>query len=269
MKNANGFGFSGSRLLGTSFMACALLMLIHPVSAAEDKPAIDPHADELLKRMGDYLAQAKFFSVEVEVWQDVEISSGQRVQAGRAIKVQVHRPNQLHMEVHSTRHNRELFFDGRALTLFNGAQKFYGTAQISGSLDQAMDAASERFGTTIPLEDFIRSDPYKDLLQKSTSGVDIGPVIVMGVSCERLAFTEDTIDWQVWIEDGPKPIPRKFVITYKDEVDSPQYTAIFSKWDFTTPLPDFVFKFEPPDGSSRIKVKEMRAENQAHHGKEK
>jgi len=30
----------------------------------------------------------------------------------------------------------------------------------------------------------------------------------------------------VWIENGARPLPRKFVITYKDEADSPQYTAI-------------------------------------------
>ena len=64
-------------------------------------------------------------------------------------------------------------------------------------------------------------------------------------------------------------MPRKFVITYKDEPDSPQYTAIFSNWDFTTKLPDFVFKFEPPPGASKIKVKEMKAQSQTHKTEEK
>ena len=132
-----------------------------------------------------------------------------------------------------------------------------------------MDVASERFGIAMPLEDFVRSDPYKDLLQKATSGADIGPVNVMGVPCEHLAFTQTNIDWQVWIENGARPVPRKFVITYKDEPDSPQYTAIFSNWDFTTKLPDFLFKFEPPAGASKIRVKEMKAENQSPKTEEK
>jgi hypothetical protein len=232
--------------------------------AAQDKSGIDARADELLKRMGDYLGEAKFFSVKAEVWQDVELSSGQRVQAGRTIELQVRRPNRLRAEVRSTRRNRELVYDGSAITLLNRVQNFYGTIHTSGSLDEAMDVASDRFGIAMPLEDFLRSDPHKDLLEKTTSGTDIGPVTVMGVSCEHLAFTQDNIDWQVWIENGARPVPRKFVITYKDETDSPQYTAIFSHWDFTTKLPDFVFKFEPPVGASKIKVKEMKAENQAH-----
>jgi hypothetical protein len=234
------------------------------VLAADDKSAIDARADELLKRMGDYLGQAKFFSVSAEVWQDIQLSSGQRIQAGRTVELQVRRPDRLRAEVHSTRHNRELLYDGSAITLLNRVQNFYGTAHASGSLDEAMDVASEKFGIAMPLEDFLRSDPHKDLVKKATSGTDIGPVTVMGVPCEHLAFMQDNIDWQVWIESGARPVPRKFVITYKDEPDSPQYTAIFSNWDFTTKLPDFLFKFEPPAGASKIKVKEMKTVNQAH-----
>jgi len=256
--------------LRPAFAAAALTgLLALSVSAADKKPVLDPRADELLKRMGDYLGHAKFFSVNAEVWQDIQLSSGQRIQAGRTINLQVRRPNRLRAEVHSTRRNRELVHDGSAITLLNRAQNLYGTARASGSLDEAMDIASERFGIPMPLEDFIRSDPHKDLLRKATSGADIGPVTVLGVPCEHLAFTQDNIDWQVWIENGARPVPRKFVITYKDEPDSPQYTAIFSNWDFATELPDFVFQFEPPAGASKIKVKEMKAENQAHKTEEK
>jgi len=255
-------------LLGLAASVLSGLMAVS-LSAAENKVAIDPHADELLKRMGDYLGQAQFFSLSAEVWQDVQLGSGQRVQAGRVIELKVRRPNRLCAEVHSTRRNRQLLYDGSAITLFNRAQNFYGTVHTSGSLDQAIDVASERFGIAMPLEDFIRSDPHKDLLEKATSGADIGPVSVMGVPCEHLAFTQDNIDWQIWIENGATPVPRKFVITYKDEPDSPQYTAIFSNWDFTTKLPDFVFKFDPPAGASKIKVKEMKAANQSHKAEEK
>ncbi len=257
--------------LRTAFAAAALVVGLMALSAFAEgqKIAIDPRADELLKRMGDYLGHAEFFSVNAEVWQDMQVSSGQRIQAGRTIELQVHRPNKLRAEVHSPRRNRELVYDGRAITLLNRIQNLYGTIRASGSLDEAMDAASERFGIAMPLEDFIRSDPHKDLTQKTTSGADIGPVTVMGVPCENLAFTQDNIDWQLWIENGARPVPRKFVITYKDEPDSPQYTAIFSNWDFTTQLPDFLFKFEPPAGASKIKVKDMKAENQPHTTEEK
>jgi hypothetical protein len=270
MRNRNHLLAPDRTWLGLALAACALLGLMAlSVSAADDKPAVDPLADELLKRMGDYLGQAQAFSVSAEVWQDAQLTSGQRIQAGRTLELQVRRPDRLCAHVHSPHRDRELIYDGTGITLLDRTQNLYGTFPASGPLNEVMDLACDRFGVTMPLEDFIRSDPHKDLLQKATSGADIGPVTVMGVPCEHLAFTQDNIDWQVWIENGPRPLPRKFVITYKDEPDSPQYTAIFSNWDFASKLPDSVFKFEPPAGASKIKVKEMKAENLSHKTEKK
>jgi len=264
MNERTRFPSPARRRVGLALAAGVLSGFLGLSAAAGDaKPAVDPRADEMLKRMGECLGQAKFFSVSAEIWQDIQLSSGQRIQAGRSIVMQVRRPNRFHAEVHSPHRDRELFYDGKAITLFNRIQNLYGTVRTSGPLDEAMDLACERFGITMPLEDFLRSHPHKDFLQNVTSGADIGTVNVLGVPCEHLAFTQTNIEWQVWIQNGPKAVPRKFVITYKDEPDCPQFTAIFSDWDFTTTLPDFVFQFEPPASASKIKVKEMRAANQS------
>jgi hypothetical protein len=233
-------------------------------ATADAKPVIDPQADELLRRMGDYLAQAQFFSVNAEIWQDVQLASGQRVQAGRTVDLQVRRPNRLHAEVRSTRRNRGLFYDGKSITLVNRVQNFYGSIPAPGTLDEALDVACDRFGITMPLEDLIVSDPYQSAIHKIVSGTDIGPVTVLGVPCEHLAFSLGMVDWQIWLEAGAKPVPRKIVITYKDEDGTPQYTAIFSNWDFETKLPDFLFNFEPSSGAVKIDVAEIKAQNQAH-----
>ena len=55
-------------------------------------------------------------------------------------------------------------------------------------------------------------------------------MILLGKRCHHLAFAQEHVDWQVWIEDGAQPLVRKFVITYKDEPGAPQYTAIFFDW---------------------------------------
>jgi hypothetical protein len=242
----------------------AVSALAAEVKPPETKPAIDPRADEYIKRMGDYLAQAPFFSVNAEIWQDVRLGSGQRIQAGRSVDLQVRRPDRFHAEVHSTRRNRGLYYDGKTITLLNRVQNFYGSIPAPPSLDEALDLASERFGITMPLEDLMVSDPYHNAIRKVVSGTDLGPVTVLGVACEHLAFSQGQIDWQIWIEQGAKPVPQKLVITYKDEEGSPQYTAILSHWDFETKLPDFLFTFEPPAGAAKIDVAEIKSANQTH-----
>jgi hypothetical protein len=236
-----------------------VVMVFAPGAWAKDKPAIEPKADQLLKRMSDYLAQAQFFTFSAELWQDDNLMSGERVQAGRNLDVQIRRPNRWHSEVRSTRHNRGIYYNGKTLTLFNRVQNLYGQEKVPGTIDEALDFATDRLGMVLPLEDLLVSNPYKDLTDNVVSGKYIGPVTVLGAPCEHLAFSETNIDWQIWIESGPRPVPRKLVITYKDEDNSPEFTAIITDWDFQTKLPDFVFEFEPPPSASKIPIQEVKA----------
>ncbi len=259
-------GIDGDSLLrfGPIVWAGALAVLLTLRGSAETStPAIDPKADAVLKRMGAYLAQTPFFSVTAEVWQDSDLASGQRIQSNRTVELQVRRPDRFHAEVHSARRNRGLFYDGSSLTLINRAQNFYGNVSAPGTLDAALDLANERFGIALPLEDLFVSDPYRSAMGKTISGIDLGPVTVQGVPCEHLAFSRGVVDWQIWIELGATPVPRRMVITYRDESGSPEYTATLSGWDFQTKLPDSVFVFEAPAGSTKISVAEIISRSEA------
>jgi hypothetical protein len=67
--------------------------------------------------------------------------------------------------------------------------------------------------------------------------------------CHHVSFQSKVIDWQAWIEDGAVPLVRKAVIDFKTEQGSPRWMVLLNKWDLVTPLPDFVFRFEPPPGA--------------------
>src|SRR5689334_21833517 len=107
MKVQGHFGFTNPCIL-----AAALLSFRALGADAPPSNTVEPRADEMLQRMSDCLTKAKSFSVKAEIWQDVDLSSGQRVQAGRAIDLQVRRPNRLRADVHSTRRSRQLVYDG-------------------------------------------------------------------------------------------------------------------------------------------------------------
>ncbi|MDB6063895.1 MAG: hypothetical protein JWR26_103 [Pedosphaera sp.] len=228
------------------------------VSAATNPPAIDARADELLRRAGDYLAEAPFFSVNAEVWQDAVLDSGLRVQGARTVSLEVRRPNKFHAEVHSSHRNREMWYDSKSIAILDRNRNLYGVTAAPGSLDAMLDFVTEKLGIAMPLDDLVESNPYAKAIQNVSSGTYLGPTTVLGVACEHLAFTQTNIDWQIWIQDGPKPVPVKIVITYKDEDGSPQYTALLSKWDFETKLPDFVFNFEVPPQAQKIDIMELK-----------
>jgi len=76
------------------------------------------------------------------------------------------------------------------------------------------------------------------------------------VLCHHLAFTQDNLDWQVWIEDGPQPLIRKFVITQKNEPGAPEFTALIMHWNVSDRVDDSDFAFSPPKGAAKVEMQE-------------
>jgi hypothetical protein len=66
------------------------------------------------------------------------------------------------------------------------------------------------------------------------------------VPCNHLAFVDKNVDWQIWIEDGQRKVPRKIVLTYKKIPGSPQFIAILKDWIFDQPFSHFLFKPDIP-----------------------
>ena len=104
----------------------------------------------------------------------------------------------------------------------------------------------------MPAADIVYQDPYAGVIGSVDYGYVVGRASVDGVDCHHLAFAQETIDWQVWIQAGPKPLLRKLVITYKTEEGWPQYAARFSEWDLAPRISKHYFEFEPPAGADRV-----------------
>jgi len=72
-----------------------------------------------------------------------------------------------------------------------------------------------------------------------------GKGVIDGVECDHLAFRNVETDWQIWIESGAKPIPRKYVITSKGIGEAPQYTLRIKEWKTDVAADAFAFKADP------------------------
>ena len=245
-------------LTGALASAIAVILFAPNLTAG---PAIDPDADRILRACSKYLAQAKGFCVKVEVWKDVVLPDGQKIQTTRTLDVQEQRPDQLHIEVRSPRDTRGFWYQNKTLTMLDRAMNHYGVMEVPETIDKTLDAVEDRFGIEIPLADVLVADPYRSLIDNVETAEDLGKVTTLGVVCNHLAFTGANADCQIWITDGPKPLPRKIVINFKTFAGSPQVTQIFSDWDLVSPISDSVFTFTPPDGATRIVVNPKKPED--------
>jgi hypothetical protein len=210
-------------------------------SEAEDTPVVGPRTDKLLRAMGEYLKTAKQFSFHAEITFDDMLPSGQKIQYSASNDIAVHRPDRVYAESQRDQGNMRFWYDGKNITLQNDGIGVYAKAPVPAVIDAAMDHLMEKYGFSPPLVDFIYQDPYNTLIENVEFGFYVGLHNVAGIRCHHLAFVQKNIDWQIWIEDGKQMVPRKLTITYKNEPESPQFTAVLSEWDLDARLPEALF----------------------------
>ncbi len=223
--------------------------LSNAVAGASD---IEAQADRILRQMSEYLRTAGEFTFHADIAYDSVLTDGEKIQYGSTSDIAVRRPNRLHVETRGDERQRRIFYDGHTMTLYDVAASVYAVTEVPAEIDKAVDFIFEKYGFSVPIADLVYADPYATLTEMVQSGSLIGRHAVDGVPTYHLAFSQENIDWQIWIEDGPRPVPRKLVITYKNESGSPQYIARLSGWDFQPRLSDHYFQFHPPAGASEM-----------------
>ena len=238
----------------TTRILIALALLCVPIAgrAQSAPPAIDPKANEILLQMSKALADAKSFSFDVHNTADEVLASGQVVQFARNQKISVRRPDRVAASVIGDREEMKFAYDGKQVVLYNVAGKTWSAVDAPATIDETMDMLANRYGMSLPLVDFIFSDPYKDLTARVRSGEYLGTGYVLDTKCHHLAFRQDSVDWQLWVEDGPKPLPRKVVITQKDSPIRAQYVAIISNWNLSAEPAEDAFALKPPAEAKKV-----------------
>ena len=215
---------------------------------------VEPRADELVRKMSDLLTSSKAFALEAEEVYDEVPEDLPRIQLTSRRHVALRRPDRLAGTAAGDAINRSVWYDGKTVSVLDDAQNVYVRMDVPPTVDEAMDTALERTGMVIPLADFLYSDVYDRLMGSVERGVYLGIHDVGGIPCHHLAFQQETIDWQLWIDAGPQPLPRKLVIAYKTEDEVPQYEVTIRKWNLAADVPDSLFEFQPPPGAKKVEL---------------
>jgi hypothetical protein len=236
-----------------SVALCSLLVMGSIIAADNPPPTIHPEADRLLRQSSDRLAGAKTVSFHAEVWEDSVVDT-HKVSSTSTVDVRLRRPDRFQMEVHSPTHSRGYWFDGRTLTVLDRTKNLYSTIALPGTIDKAIDVANKQFGINIPLADFLVNDPYASAMAGTKGGANFGQTAILGTPCQHIAFNNNQLDWQLWIANEAQGLPRKLVITYKQEPLQPQVLMLFTDWKLNEDIPDSTFVFTPPKGSAKVET---------------
>ena len=215
---------------------------------------VEPRVQELVRQMSDRLARVTALAIEAEEVYDEVPPDAPRQQLTSVRRVAMQRPDRLVGDASGDALNRSFWYDGQTFSALDREQNVWASGQVPPTVDAALDWVSDQTGTVIPLADFLYADVYDRLMAKVQRGVYLGIHEAAGVPCHHLSFEQATIDWQLWIDAGREPLPRKLVITYKTEDEVPQYSVTIRKWNLDAKVPEALFRFTPPEGARRIEV---------------
>ncbi len=234
-----------------------------PVFAAAPSPAnirttavkaagtLDPEAAAALDRMGAYLRTLKTFEVRSDNTMEEVLGNGQKLQFLNRVRYVVDGPDRLYSEIRSDRSDIRLFYNSKLLTVENRATGFYADAPMTGTIGDLLLKADSQFGIEFPLQDLFRWGSKTASSVTPKEGFKVGPARIGEVTTDHYAFRQAGVDFQIWMDQGDKPLPRKLVITTLSDPAQPQYVAYFT-WNTTPAIDAKRFAFVPGKNSTRI-----------------
>ncbi len=203
-------------------------------------------AKAILKSMSDYLGSQH--TIELTFDSDIEVITPEleKLQFTNSGEVLLSRPDKLRAHRQGGYADVTLVFDGKTVSILGKNLNGYAQLEAPGSVDQLLEALRAGQGIALPGADLLQSKSYDTLVAGVLEAKHIGRGVIDGVECEHLAFRNFDTDWQLWVEVGDRPMPRKLVITSKTVNNAPQYTLRVKNWKTDVVPAADAFTFIPP-----------------------
>ncbi len=220
-------------------------------ASTPDDAAVNPGALAALNSMGSYLRTLKAFQVEAVTTKDDVLDDGELIQFDTHVNLLARMPDRLRVEITSSRQHRLYFYDGTDFTLYAQRVNYYATVPAPPTVGKLADVLSDKYGIELPLEDLFFWGGPQSKVGEITGAFDVGPTEVGGVTCEQYAFRQPGLNWQIWIQQGEFPLPRKLVLSTLTDDARPQYSSVLN-WNLAPSFNEAAFKFDPPSDAQKI-----------------
>lgn len=236
-------------------VSLAILATSAEAGPPAEPPELDPAAIAALEQMAAYMGTLKTFEVKSATTREEVLDDGQKVQTAGVVRVVAQRPDKLRADVVRDDRDQLYLYDGQSFTLFARRLDYYATVPAPPTIGQLADRLEDEYGLEVPLIDLFTWGSGRWSAADIKAAMVVGPSQVGGTTCEHYAFRQDGLDWQIWLQKGDFPLPRRLVITTLTDEARPQFTAVYT-WNLAPSVNDAAFTFDPPPGTHRIVLAE-------------
>lgn len=251
---------SARRLAGARRLWAAALSISMAVGLAGLPVA---HADEaqaraLFKAMSDYLAAQKSISFDVDTDLEIVTKDEQKLALASSGAVTMVRPDKFHATRTGGFADTEMVFDGKTLTSASKYAEEYAQADAPGTIDQLIGVLRDKYHRPVPAADLLMADVYGHLMPEVVDVKDLGSGVIHGTECDHVALRTKEVDLQVWIAQGGRPYPCRYVITSTKVVGWPQYTVEVRNWKTGSEVAADAFSFKAPATFKKVSPDKLR-----------
>ena len=215
--------------------------------------ADEAQAKALFKAMSDYLTAQKILSYEYDTTLEIVTKEKQKLGLASSGSVTLNRPDKIRTTRSGGFAHVEMVFDGKTLSLLGKNANQYVQADMPGTIDHLVDVLRDKFHRPLPGADLLMSDVYKQLMPLVVNVKDLGSGVIHGVECDHLAFRTREVDWQIWIAQGDRPYPCRYVVTSTKMAGAPQYSIDVRAWKTGAEVAPDDFSFKVPTGATKLK----------------
>ena len=223
---------------------------------------LDTAALGALNRMSEYLNTLEVFQITGTITTEKVLEDGQKIERHAKADIITDRPNKFRANLTDDRSERWLVYDGFKFTMYAPRLRYYTQVDAPPSLNQLADVLEEKFHIELPLVDLFRWGTDQSDFRNITHATVVGPSQINGMTVEQYAFRQEGLDWQIWIQQGDFPLPRKIVLTTMTDEARPRHAVVYD-WNLAPSFNDAAFVFIAPDGVQHIPIAEVTAAAEA------
>ena len=233
----------------TALLALAMTAGLMGVSAPRED---ETNAKNLVKKMSDYMAAQKAVSFDYDTILEIVTKENQKVGLASSGSMKLNRPDKIRTTRKGGFANVEVVFNGKTLSMLGKNANEYAQVAWTGTLDQLVDELRTKYHRPIPGADLLSSNIYDELMPEVIDSKDLGSGVIAGVECDHVAFRTKEVDWEIWIAQGNRPYPCRYVVTSTQVNRAPQYTVDIKAFKTGAQVAPDAFAFSPPAGAKKI-----------------
>ena len=238
-------------------LAAALALAASGTLALSTARADETDAKRLLKAMSDYMASQNALAFDYDANLEFVTDENQKLGLASSGKLTLNRPDKIEMTRTGGFADVALTFDGKLLTLVVKNANAYAQLEAPGTIDNLVEQLRSKYNRPVPAADLLSSNVYEELMPQVVDTKDLGSGVIHGVECDHLAFRTDEVDWQIWIAQGSRPYPCRFVVTSPKVAGAPQYTIDVSDWKSGAEVAADSFKPEIPSDARKLSAADL------------